>query len=295
MTNRICVVQLCQVSKNIEILYNLAQKGCITHSSHFHADDIFSAALLKIVGIVPDVSVIQRVGRVPENFNGLAFDIGGGEFDHHQQNAAVRLNGKKYAAFGLLWNAIGAEYIADKYNTDMNTAKIAAENFDTKFVTLMDLTDNFGSKVYPNPPNPLAYLIATRNNGNYPEEERAIMFQNIANEYCAYLESAIKSVYDFVNYKNIAHELAVSDVITLTPDTFIPTSAFENTKTKYIVKLSTRGTYNIMAINPYKIAPEYKKLPGCIQVYNIGAAFDNYINALNAAQCLVEDMQSKSM
>ncbi|MBO7656105.1 MAG: MYG1 family protein [Alphaproteobacteria bacterium] len=280
------------MSKNIEILYNLAQKGCITHSGHFHADDIFSAALLKIVGIVPDVSVIQRVGSVPENFNGLAFDIGGGEFDHHQQNAAVRLNGKKYAAFGLLWNAIGAEYIADKYNTDMNIAKIAAENFDTEFVTLMDLTDNFGSKVYP---NPLAYLIATRNNGNYTEEERAIMFQNIANEYCVYLESGIKSVYDFINYKNIARKLAVSDVITLTPDTFIPISAFENTKTKYIVKLSTRGTYNIMAVNPYKIAPKYKKLPGCIQVYNIGAAFDNYTNALNAAHCLVEDLQIKSM
>ncbi len=279
------------MSKNIEILYNLAQKGCITHSGHFHADDIFSAALLKIVGIVPEVSVIQRVGRVPENFNGLAFDIGRGKFDHHQQNAAVRLNGKKYAAFGLLWNAIGAEYIADKYNIDMNTAKIVAENFDAEFVTSMDLTDNFGFKVYP---NPLAYLIATRNNGNYPEEERTIMFQNIANEYCVYLESAIKSVYDFVNYKNIARELAVSDVITLTPGTFIPTSAFENTKTKYIVKLSTRGTYNIMAINPYKIPVEYIKMPGCVQVYDIGAAFDNYINALNAAHCLVEDIQIKS-
>ena len=279
------------MASNIHKLCELAKNGVVTHCGHFHADDILSAALLQIAGIIPDVSVVQRVGRVPENFNGLAFDIGGGEFDHHQQNASVRLNGKKYAAFGLLWNAIGAEYIADKYNTDMNTAKIAAENFDTEFVTLMDLTDNFGSKVYP---NPLAYLIATRNNGNYTEEERAIMFQNIANEYCVYLESGIKSVYDFINYKNIARKLAVSDVITLTPDTFIPIYAFENTKTKYIVKLSTRGTYNIMAINPYKIPVEYIKMPGCVQVYDIGAAFDNYTNALNAAHCLVEDIQIKS-
>ena len=278
------------MASNIHKLCELAKNGVVTHCGHFHADDILSAALLQIAGIIPDVSVVQRVGRVPENFNGLTFDIGGGEFDHHQHNALVRPNGKKYAAFGLLWNAIGAEYIADKYNTDMNTAKIAAENFDTEFVTLMDLTDNFGSNVYP---NPLAYLIATRNNGNYAEEERAIMFQNIANEYCVYLESGIKSVYDFINYKNIARKLAVSDVITLTPDTFIPISAFENTKTKYIVKLSTRGTYNIMAVNPYKIAPEYKKLPGCIQVYNIGAAFDNYTNALNAAQVLIENVQIK--
>ena len=278
------------MASNIHKLCELAKNGVVTHCGHFHADDILSAALLQIAGIIPDVSVVQRVGRVPENFSGLAFDIGGGEFDHHQHNALVRPNGKKYAAFGLLWNSIGAEHIVNKYNADKDIAKVAAENFDTEFVTMMDLSDNFGTKAYP---NSLAYLIATRNNGNYTEDERTIMFQNIANEYCVYLESGIKSVYDFINYKNIARKLAVSDVITLTPDTFIPISAFENTKTKYIVKLSTRGTYNIMAVNPYKIAPEYKKLPGCIQVYNIGAAFDNYTNALNAAQVLIENVQIK--
>ena len=109
------------MSKNIEILYNLAQKGCVTHSSRFHADDVLSAALLKISGVIPDVSVIQRVGRVPQDFDGLAFDIGGGEFDHHQHNARVRPNGNKYAAFGLLWNAVGVEYIAGKYKTDIKT------------------------------------------------------------------------------------------------------------------------------------------------------------------------------
>lgn len=278
------------MTSNIHKLCELAKNGVVTHCGHFHADDILSAALLQIAGIIPDVSVVQRVGRVPENFSGLAFDIGCGEFDHHQHNALVRPNGKKYAAFGLLWNSIGAEHIVNKYNADKNIAKVAAENFDTEFVTMMDLSDNFGTKAYP---NSLAYLIATRNNGNYTEDERTTIFQNITREYCVYLESGIKSVYDFINYKNIARKLAVSDVITLTPDTFIPISAFENTKTKYIVKLSTRGTYNIMAVNPYKIAPEYKKLPGCIQVYNIGAAFDNYTNALNAAQVLIENVQIK--
>ena len=114
------------MSKNIEILTNMTKNGCITHSSRFHADDVFSAALLKIVGVIPCVSVINRVGYVPNDFKGLAFDIGCGQFDHHQQDARIRPNGIKYASLGLLWDAIGSEYIVNKYKTDIKTANDAA-------------------------------------------------------------------------------------------------------------------------------------------------------------------------
>ena len=106
---------------NIESLRNLARCGVITHFGRFHADDILSAALLKIVGIIPDVAVVRRVGHVPQGFNGLVFDIGGGEFDHHQSNAPVRSNGAKFAAFGLLWNAIGAAF--DTYDNALGAAQ----------------------------------------------------------------------------------------------------------------------------------------------------------------------------
>ena len=165
------------MSKNIEKLYNLAQNGCITHSSRFHADDVLSAALLKISGIISDVSVIQRVGRVPQDFDGLAFDLGGGEFDHHQQDARVRPNGNKYAAFGLLWNAVGAEYIAGKYKTDIKTANDAAEKFDVEFITPMDLSDNFGTKKYP---NTLSSIIASMNDPKYTNQETNNIFTETA-------------------------------------------------------------------------------------------------------------------
>lgn len=71
--------------------------------------------------------------------------------------------------------------------------------------------------------------------------------------------------------------------------------AFEGTKVKYIIKESHRGTYNITTIEPYKIPVEYIKMPGCVQVYSIGAAFDTYDNALNAAKHLIKDIQIKSM
>lgn len=280
------------MSKNIENLYNLAQKGCITHSSRFHADDVLSAALLKISGIISDVSVIQRVGRVPQNFDGLAFDIGGGEFDHHQQDARVRPNGNKYAAFGLLWNAVGAEYIAGKYKTDIKTANDAAEKFDVEFITPMDLSDNFGTKKYP---NTLSSIIASMNDPKNTNQETNNIFTETANYYCKPLERAIYNSYKFTKDKLQAQILAVSDFITLPLDADIDRSAFEGTKVKYIIKESHRGTYNITTIEPYKIPVEYIKMLGCVQVYSIGAAFDTYDNALNAAKHLIKDIQIKSM
>lgn len=79
--------------------------------------------------------------------------------------------------------------------------------------------------------------------------------------------------------------------LTLPLDTDIDRSAFEGTIVKYIVKKSHRGTYNITTVEPYKIPYEYIKMPGCVQVYSIGAAFDTYNNALNAAKQLAKSVQ----
>ena len=75
-----------------------------THGGKFHADDVFSAALLKICN--PNIA-IQRGFAVPQGFAGLVFDIGDGPFDHHAKNSPVRENGVPYAAFGLLWRELG--------------------------------------------------------------------------------------------------------------------------------------------------------------------------------------------
>ena len=60
-----------------------------THGGKFHADDVFSTALLQIVR--PDIE-ISRGFTVPEGFSGIAFDIGGGMFDHHSEPRETRPN-----------------------------------------------------------------------------------------------------------------------------------------------------------------------------------------------------------
>ena len=102
-----------------------------THAGRFHADDVFGAALLKI--LKPEVA-IRRVFQLPEDFDGMAFDIGWGEFDHHQSGAPVRENGVPYAAFGLLWREYGASILGET----------EAGRLDERFIQPIDLDDNTG-------------------------------------------------------------------------------------------------------------------------------------------------------
>lgn len=108
------------------------EKG-FTHSGKFHADDVFSAALLTILN--PDIK-IERGFQVPEDFDGIVFDIGFGEFDHHQQDRAVRENQIPYAAFGLLWRKYGSLLVGEE----------EAKRFDEKFIQSLDMNDNTGSE-----------------------------------------------------------------------------------------------------------------------------------------------------
>ena len=111
----------------------------LTHGGKFHADDVFSAALLRMMR--PDV-VIRRVFEVPENFAGLAFDIGRGAFDHHQEGAEIRENGVPYAAFGLLWRELGEQLL----RRGCRPADAAAEaaRFGEHFIQPLDEDDNTG-------------------------------------------------------------------------------------------------------------------------------------------------------
>lgn len=115
-----------------------------THGGKFHADDVFSAALLLYLN--PEIQ-ISRGNQVPEEFEGLVFDIGRGAYDHHQKDSRIRENGVPYAAFGLLWEALGAEILGEEQ----------ALSFDETFVQPLDNNDNTGEK------NELATLIGNFN------------------------------------------------------------------------------------------------------------------------------------
>lgn len=115
-----------------------------THSGKFHADDVFSSALLLYLN--PQIT-ITRGNQVPEGYDGIVYDIGRGRYDHHQRDSRVRENGVPYAAFGLLWEELGSGILGETL----------AQRFDEEFVQPLDNNDNTGEK------NELATLIGNFN------------------------------------------------------------------------------------------------------------------------------------
>ena len=129
-----------------ELTEQLRQTDCVfTHGGKFHADDVFSYALLRMIH--PGL-LVRRGNEVPQDFTGIVFDIGGGAFDHHGNDEKKRENGVPYAAFGLLWQQLGTAVLGDEKQ---------AEKFDFRFVQPLDQNDNTGE------PDEIASLIADFN------------------------------------------------------------------------------------------------------------------------------------
>ncbi len=184
--------------------YNV--KYGLTHAGKFHADDVFGAALLRIV--YPKMK-IQRSFEVPEDFDGVVFDIGFGEYDHHQADKEVRENGVPYAAFGLLWRELGPSLVGEE----------EAKRFDEKFVQPLDLSDNTGCS------NPIAEMIGNFN----PGWDEKVPIESRFWEACGFakkiLLNHISKVKGFERAKDIVRDYMnkcdeKSGILVL--DTFVP-------------------------------------------------------------------------
>lgn len=108
-------------------------KDGLTHAGSFHADDVFSTAFLKILN--PDI-VISRSYIVPNDYKGIVFDIGNGEFDHHSLDRETRENGVMFAAFGKLWRKYAHLIVSEFVKVEV----------DKNFISYLDNTDNTGEQ-----------------------------------------------------------------------------------------------------------------------------------------------------
>ncbi len=211
-----------------------------THSGKFHADDVFSSALLLYLN--PEIT-ITRGNRVPEDFEGIAFDIGRGKYDHHQKDSRIRENGIPYAAFGLLWEELGPEILGEEL----------AKKFDESFVQPLDNNDNTGEK------NELATLIGNFNptwdaeGGNDEAFFQAVSVAGmiLENKFERYRgnERADKRVEEIYNRHQQAfhdREKHRDDARILILPEFVPCQKFlSETQIAFVIFPSNRGGYCI--------------------------------------------------
>ena len=124
-----------------------------THSGKFHADDVFSAALL--LSVNPEITIC-RGSQVPEDFKGIVFDIGRGKYDHHQRDSRIRENGVPYAAFGLLWEELGAEILGEELAEKLSVSRQAVAKWKsgqvypeiTNLIQISNLLDAGSEEVF---------------------------------------------------------------------------------------------------------------------------------------------------
>lgn len=296
----------------------LAKQGVYTHSGTFHADDVLTACMLHITGIIPNYEVIKRVPKWTPEMGGLAFDVGCGELDHHGKNFnVVRLsNGAKYASLGLLWHQIGVQAMQDlakdivliseeersrngfiepamigvlKNNPDLGQkgAEIAAELFDQDFITAMDLTDNFGQSKYP---NTLSYLISACNPVGVTDEVRDEAFLKCCKDMYFFVMNAIVSAFRNGISKQFALKLAKGDVDRIVNESGVHIAAYllKETKVEAVIEPSIRttGCWNVTCVDGHKIADNVNVgKNGCTFVHadRFMAVFDNEDAAVNCA------------
>lgn len=113
-------------------------KCVVTHSTVFHADDVFGVAMWTLIN--PKITVIRTLE--PEQYereDTIIFDIGLGKYDHHQEDKAMRPPVRPgedpvpYCGFGLMWRDYGYLLCPEKE---------AWAKVDNTLVLGIDMADN---------------------------------------------------------------------------------------------------------------------------------------------------------
>lgn len=202
-----------------------------THSGIFHADDVFATALLMLV--FPGF-VYYRGMQVPDDFDGIVYDIGFGEFDHHQADKEYRENGMPYASFGLLWRKYGEKFMS----------KDEALEFDLEFIAPIDKCDNEGGI------NPISTLIKEFNPTWNSKTQEDTAFEEAVEFAKGILIRHIDKYNSSLQAKYVVEEKMKScDGKILVLDKFMPFIKYVcNTTYTHVIYKDNRGGYAVRLV-----------------------------------------------
>lgn len=215
--------------KNIKVGY--------THGGQAHMDDMASAGLLK--AICPEIE-IKRLGFKEEPVYGddtIVFDVGFGEFDHHQKYHKRHEDGSSYCALSLLWEKFGLELCS---NNEYMYNKIYRS-----VIKPIEITDTTGAQ------NPLSTFFRFKNASDTPIEafnrtvEEMTIFFNGVKEECKRIAPELERAKKYYN------EEIDGAVFALPEDApFIQTDIIAQVSERilYYVHKSDRGGFNIIAV-----------------------------------------------
>lgn len=112
------------------------------HDGLFHADDVFSGAMIQICN--PNATPIRSRNAYELEACDIVIDVGGGYYDHHSAIKVYRpLSNIPYCGFGLLWRDYAEQVIqALLPNLSEDTIIYTKQRIDYEIVTFIDGMDN---------------------------------------------------------------------------------------------------------------------------------------------------------
>ena len=234
--------------KNIQMTKNIDKANCITHSGKFHVDDVISTIF---VSKIMENVVLMRIPIIQNRNlkNKIVYDIGLGEFDHHQKNRnGQRENGIYYSSIGLLWKKFGKKYL-EKLNVKYIDKTF--EYMDKELIQYIDASDNMQTEYLENKITPeFVKLCNPEWNEDIPEDEAFINALKVADEFWnIYIKHAIAEVEAI---EIILDKIEKSKECYLIFDREMPykkaIKIANSDKIKYMIFKSRREGYDIRAV-----------------------------------------------
>lgn len=179
--------------KNIRLTDNIEEANCVTHSGKFHVDDVISTVFIS--KIIDEVILLRLPNVNDKNLdNKFVYDIGLGEFDHHQKNRnGKRETGIYYSSIGLLWKKFGKKYLKQ---IKVKNAEKVFEYMDSELIQYIDATDNMQFEYLKSKTSPDFVKLYNPNwNEDISEKEAFINAIRMADEFWnIYIKHAIAEV-----------------------------------------------------------------------------------------------------
>lgn len=237
----------------IEIVKDIKEANCITHSGTMHADDVFATAFLELY--MKEIKVIRVLDINKEEIqnNAIVYDIGRGKFDHHQKDALKRENGIIYSSVGLLWKEFGLDYL--NHIKIPNPTEVFLE-IDKDFIEGIDAIDNgIFPKIESNfKVRTTSDIIKLFNPSFHSDEEEITQFLkavSIAKQIL--IEVIYNSTSKIIANKKIIEKIKNASNEVLILDEYMP---YEETlqkedvekKIKFVIFPSNRGGYSIKTV-----------------------------------------------
>ena len=286
-------------------------KKLYTHAGKIHADDVATAAIIKLLNPEVEIFRVFNVDTLENSTETIIADIGGGKYDHHQKDAPIRPDGLPHCAVSLVWADFGREVVKQICLTEDNElATLTASKFDEMVIRSICAADNGikfstenesglgGEDVFSfveivRQYNPAWNSVDSLDNRFF----QAVVF---AEQTFRYTLQRIYSVYEAEHLLEEYIARAENNSV-LVMEKFIPWQEYISQKTgfKFVIYPSNRGGYNLQIVPERGVLPSnwYGAMGESAQTVQQGmtfchkngfmASFDTLENAYQAALTII--------